>query len=355
VNSENKSTIHINGVKYNALSGNRIKPITLGSIDGFVKHKKLNQTTTATNETPTNSTSYFTAPRKLNNVEKTPAKSNTLMREAVSKPDKKYRPITKISTPIQPSNNLPAIQKPVMATSIDPKLQHRAMTYRQNRLVSRYSATVYPAKNYQNVISNSQPQTSLPNSSQTEAKKDIFQQAIDNANSHNQPKLTRKQLKAAHGHKLSKKFKLLSTSAVGLLIVAILSYGVYQNIPNIMAKVAASKAGFSATVPSYKPSGFSLANVGYQPGTVQFNYKSNLSTSKYSIIEHSSTWDSATLVSNLLLPTSGSKYKEITLKGIQIFLYGKDNASWVNHGILYLVKGNNALSTNQLLQLASNI
>jgi len=358
VDSQHKSTIQINGIRYNAFSGKSIKPIASNSIDGFVKpvRPKVNQDNDSGQKSPLPTNQhYFSTPRNVNNISHQPTKSTTLMRSAVTKPDKKYRPITKINAPIPANNNQPMIKKPPMVDQVDPKLERRAMTYRQNKMISRYNATVYPAQDYQNTNTVAQRPNSIIADQQTQvaAKKDIFQEAIDNATSHTQPKLTKKQLKAIHG-KQPRKFKLISTLAVGLFIVAILSFAVYQNIPNIMAKVAASKAGFAVSIPNYKPSGFSLANVGYQPGTVQFNYKSNLSNNKYSVIEHSSTWDSATLVSSLLLPTSGNQYKEVTLNGMQVYLYGKDEASWVNHGVLYIIKGNGSLSTNQLIQLATN-
>jgi hypothetical protein len=239
-----------------------------------------------------------------------------------------------------------------MVGSINPGIARRAKTFRLSNQISRFGAPIKSADQHKTSIDHIAIQAVKPVAEV--AKKDLFEQAIENANSHQQPPLTKKELKVLHGkHPL--KGKIISYMALGIMGLAIIGYGIYQNAPNIMVKIASIKAGFAATLPSYRPSGFSLSTIDYQPGTIAFNFNGNIDSRKYTITEHSSNWDSATLVSSIVVPTQGNNYKKVMVNGQLVYLYGRDQASWVSNGIWYQVKGDGSLSTNQLIQLATTL
>ena len=333
-----KTTIKLNGQSYNALSGQPIGGPRPASIDGIVKPSAKTMQKS------------YSKPRTPKVAVKKPLPAQTLMRQAVRKPAK-TRQIGKTDSPL--SLTTTKIQTPVMYGSVDPKLARRAKSFKLSPKVSRFGATVRqadPSSPYIKAASAAEP----VQAKQARPTDTMLERAVAKATSHEQPKLTRKDLKALHG-KRPLKGRIVGYSAIGLMALVVLGYAVYQNIPNIMVKIASVRAGFAASLPAYRPSGFTLANVGYQPGTVSFDFKSNIDNRKFAITEHSSNWDSATLVSSVVIPTEGHNYKKILIDGQQIYLFGNDQAAWVSNGIWYQIQGNGSLSTNQIIQFATTL
>jgi len=342
VDKKNQATIQLNGQRYNAISGSPIN-----SIDGVIR-KSVQNNYSQHLKPKNNNQPKTTTVHPIHNLEKKPIPSQTLMRQAVTKPTKHTRLITKINNPVNQVTNSPKVVPPTFVGNINPRTATRAQSYSRSPQIDRFGATV---KNVPRPNPNFSQQPIQP---VEPAKKDIYELAVAKANAHEQPPLTKKELKQLHP-KHSFRGKALAYTAVVILGVSLLGFGVYQNIPNLMAKVASIKAGFAVHLPSYKPSGFSLASVGYQPGTVQFDYKSNIDKRNFTLTEHSSNWDSETLVSSIVVPTQGHNYQKITVDGQSVYLYGKNQASWVSNGIWYQVQGNSSLSTNQIIKLATTV
>ena len=341
VDNKAKTTIKLNGQSYNALSG-QIIGAAPKNIDGIVGRPHTVQKNYSTSRTP----------KPLNHQAKKPQPSKTLKREAVKKPAK-TRQIAKTDSPLVLSSSKTLIQTPVMYGSIDPKLARRAKSFKQSPKVSRFGATVRqadPASPYLKLPAKQEPMKTISKP----ATESLLERAVAKATSHEQPPLTKKELKALHG-KRPLKGRIVGYSAVGLMALVVLGYAVYANIPTVMVKVASVRAGFAASLPSYRPSGFSLASVGYQPGTVSFDFKSNVDSRKFAITEHSSNWDSATLVSSVVIPTEGHNYKKVQIDGQEVYFFGNDQAAWVSNGVWYQVQGNGSLSTNQIIKFATTL
>lgn len=326
------------------------------SIDGFVgKSKKLNN---SIKPNPIINRPKPDAPiknRPITNITKKPNPSKTLMRASVNKPTKTTRLISKVNSPITAIQKPTTIKTPVMIGSIDPKIARRAKTIKLSNSISRFGGTINP-DNYkiEDLKHKSAITATNQKSSENQVKSDLFTRAIENATSHQQPPLTKKEIKKLHG-KNPKRGRLISYLAVGTMALAVLGFAVYKNIPNVMVKVASVRAGFAANMPSYQPSGFSLNSVGYRPGMVAFNFKSNVGNRNFTLTEHSSNWDNTTLVSNILVPTTGHNYKKVMIAGQEVYFYGRDQAAWVNSGIWYQVKGDGSISTNQIIKLATDL
>jgi hypothetical protein len=334
-----KTTIKLNGQSYDALSGQPIGGPRAASIDGIVKPSAKSVQKS------------YSKPRTPKPVVKKPLPSQTLMREAVRKPAK-TRQVSKTVSPLSLTAN--TIQTPVMYGSIDPKLARRAKSFKLSPKVSRFGATVRQADPSSPYLKPTPTAAEAIQAKKARPTDTMLERAVAKATSHEQPKLTKKDLKALHG-KRPLKGRIVGYSAIGLTALVVLGYAVYQNIPNIMVKVASVRAGFAASLPAYRPSGFTLANVGYQPGTVSFDFKSNIDSRKFAITEHSSNWDSATLVSSVVIPTEGHNYKKIQIDGQELYLFGNDQAAWVSNGIWYQIRGNDSLSTNQIIQFATTL
>ncbi len=326
------ASIKLNGQDYD---GSQPAPVpTQANIDGVMPKPRPN------------------TPHSVKHAHQQPLPSRTLMRHAVVKPAKTAKLIESVSLPLKS----PLITAPPMVGRVDPKIAKRAQTFRPSQAISRFGATLRSVTT-PTYLTDPAPQTEIAQRATDLAQTagaTLLERAVDNATSHEQPKLSRKELKAVHGKRKAhgRSSAIILVSIMGVLTLA---YGIYANMPNVMVKVASVRAGFSAVMPSYRPSGYSLNSVNYQPSTVSFNFTSNVDNRKFTLTEHSSNWDSATLLASAIVPAEGSNYQELTLSGQSIYLYGNDQASWVSNGILYQVNGNNSLSTNQLLKMATTL
>ncbi len=358
-----RTTITLNGKSYNALSGQPLnqKVKRVNNIDGVVKrrslpHSQINSDFSATKNPSEHSKKTIRKPAK--SVSKQPEPAKTLMRTAVSKPAKPSRLLSRASSPLDIiSSNDTMIKKSPMVSGVDIKRIKRARTFQLSNQISRFGATVVSntksSNLYRQIAEASKPMNGIP-AKQSQDKPDVWEQAVKRATSHEQPRLTKKELKALHGPR-PRKHRLAKYTATGLIGLTILAYGVYALMPTVMTKIASVDAGFAASLPGYNPAGFRLASINYKPGQVAFNYKSNIDSRNFRITESSSTWDSATLVSSVIKPVEGKNYKTLLVSGMSIYIYGNNQASWVSNGIWFQVSGNNSLSTNQIVQLATTL
>jgi len=178
-----------------------------------------------------------------------------------------------------------------------------------------------------------------------EYRPDFLEAAIDRATSHEQP---------PHKLKRSKK-KIARNAGISVGIMILVGIVGYQNINNIQIRMAGSRAGFAASLPSYQASGFGLSQIRTNAGEVALNFKDKNNVNKnYVVQEKPSSWDSLALRDNFVSVTD-NKSRTLQSNGMAIYLYGDNNATWVNGGIWYLVSGNGTLSDNQIINLANSL
>lgn len=150
--------------------------------------------------------------------------------------------------------------------------------------------------------------------------------------------------------------KLFSYGASGLVVLLLAGYVAYLNIPSLSMKVAASRAGFAATMPANSPSGYSLHGpVMASPGQVSINFASNTDQRKFSIKQQPTVWDSAALLENYVALKDKS-YRTYQDSGLTIYIYGNGNAAWVSDSKFYDLTAPNAeLDTKQILDIATSM
>jgi hypothetical protein len=121
-------------------------------------------------------------------------------------------------------------------------------------------------------------------------------------------------------------------------------------------KVAANRAGFAATMPSYQPSGYSLSGpIAYSPGQVTVNFASNSDDRKFSLRQQPTTWDSDALLENYVTKQSDN-YLTYQDQGLSIYIFDGTSAAWVNGQKMYIIDGSSSqLDTDQILKLATSI
>ncbi len=172
---------------------------------------------------------------------------------------------------------------------------------------------------------------------------DIFEAAIANARSHEQP---------AHKPRRSAGRRLLQTASFVVAFVAIGGFVAYMNMPNIELRVASAKAGFHAQLPDYKPTGYALeGGVKASKGVVSVNFRSG--SSNFTLQQQPSTWDSRTLLDNVVAMNSES-HKTYQSQGRTVYVYG-NSAAWVNGGVLYSMQINGDMTHQEIVNVASSI
>jgi hypothetical protein len=150
--------------------------------------------------------------------------------------------------------------------------------------------------------------------------------------------------------------KLFSYGASGLVVLLLAGYVTYLNVPSLSMKVAASRAGFAATMPGQTPSGYSLSGpVLSSPGQVTLKYSSNTDTREFSVKQQPTTWDSTALLENYVMDKD-KEYLTYQDRGLTVYIYDGGNAAWVNGGKMYTLDGaKTQLDTRQILNLASSM
>ncbi len=349
--SKSKTIIELNGKKYDANSGELIAhfqpPVVEPSVDGIRQvqsHK---------------------AHLVANHLKRRKGqKAQTLMRHAVKKPGNYKKVATgAVSTPLSSSDGLLNSEPPALNNKHDVRAA-RAHFVSKSSLVHRFAnykpdvvkktavlPVVKPAEPVRPVHSEAIKQSHHP-----PTKHDLFEQAVKHSISHQQAPVHHKKRRERAANKLGLSAKTLNVSAVALTVLILAGFIVYQNVPNMAMRVAASRAGFAARMPSYRPSGFGVVNpIHYQAGQITISFRSNADANRnFQITQRVSNWNSDALLANLVSKNSEPP-QTIQDKGRTIFIYNDSNATWVDGGIWYSVEGNADLTTDQLVRIASSI
>jgi len=366
---KSNNTIEINGKLYDAKTGKPIDSPHKASatptakprpqlVDGFrsvqpqkrsitVQHatpKQPNEGKVAKTPQPTKRT-HSAAPKAASK----PKQSATLHRKAVRRPV------------IQPEATSSASKK-VASTAkkhADSARTERAMLVHKSNVISHFgqSAAVTPiahsAKSTpltKHIVSthHTEPMPVTPTGTQT--KERLIQQAVEKAVSGTPAKKPKVKAKRSTASKIT---RYASTFAV---VVLLGGYVAYLNVPSISMKVAASRAGFAASLPSYTPGGYSLNGpIAYTPGQVTVDFHANTDDRSFSIKQQPTTWDSVALLENFVTK-QGKSYLTYQDRGLTIYIYNGSSAAWVNGGKMYSLEGKNSqLDTDQLLKLATSM
>lgn len=159
--------------------------------------------------------------------------------------------------------------------------------------------------------------------------------------------------KSKHRAKLKK--HMVSASAAVASVLLFGGYLVYLNAPNMALRVAASRAGVSATMPSYSPKDYRLARpINYRDGVVVLYFNSAEGGLGYSVSQESSDLDSRSLLENHILPRY-SQYETYQDRGVTVYVYNDSDATWVNGGIRYTIDASAELEPDQILKIATSL
>jgi len=306
--------VTINGRKYDAVTGLAVTAKTVAPA------KKLSETAQRTPQTPAAS------------VHASPQRSQTLHRRAA----KKQAAVTKRPQP------------------------GRYMDISRNKNVARFAA--HPAAPKKEVVSTpdikakthpvaakaaARPVKSISKPAPT--SKQIKEAAISSALAKG---ATKEPKKKRFSLKWSRHFTIITGALIVLIIGALLTYA---NLPAISVGFAAAQSGINATYPEYRPDGFRLSQpVTFKDGEVLLEFKSNTGNGGYTITQTRSSWDSSAVLDNVVRKDAGDNYITTQERGLTIYAY-KNNATWVNGGILYKIKSTAPLSGEQIRHIATSL
>lgn len=363
---KSNNTIEINGKLYDAKTGKPIgsnpEPVAPTPVkqrpqlvDGFrpvaQQKKSITVQHTATKKPAENKVNKAPQPAKRTHATAPkattkPKQSATLHRKAVK------RPVIK-------PESAPTTPKTIASTAkkhSDSARTLRATQVQKSTVISHFSQsaaatpTVHTktAPLTKHTVSTHRSQPMQITSKGSETKERLIQQAVEKAVASTPAKKPK-----AKRSTTSKFTRYASTLAV---ITLLGGYVAYLNIPSISMKVAASRAGFAASLPNYTPGGYSLKGpIAYTPGQVTVDFHANTDDRSFSIKQQPTTWDSVALLENFVTKQSKS-YLTYQDRGLTIYIYNGSSAAWVNGGKMYSLEGKNSqLDTDQLLKLATSM
>jgi hypothetical protein len=358
----NNHVIELNGNKYDALTGK----IITGSVPS-----SRPDSTASTNKTIAKQSAHTSKAASTNHVSKvhrTTTRSSTLMRSAVKKPT--VNPVHNVTAyrarpkQVQVSKSQKVVTSPAMG-SIDPLRVARANHVPKNGLVSKFghgsSQTVTLADVPVQSAPKQQAQASRraanhAKSAASHRTENPFESALHAATSHEQPRLRKLRLHDRIARKLHIAPRTLLMSTGLLSVLAIGGFLAYTRVPSVAMKVAATKAGIHATLPTYQPAGFSLKGpIASAPGEISVNYKSNSDDRDFKLVQKTSSWNSETLLDNFVETSKQASYQTFQTRGRTIYIYDGGNATWVDGGIWYKIEGNTSLNSDQLLRIANSL
>jgi len=289
-------------------------------------------------------------------VHKKPEHSKTLMRQSVKKPVLASAKPASVK-PIQPTHKI------IGATT--PFRELRAEHVKKSRLISKFGSEIARGTSVITAVLPVKPapgDSPAPRAMAASAAHHVpsvahpFANAVQNAKSHEQPKIKKVTRRHKAARKLGISTKTLNMTAGLASLVIIAGYIAYQNLPNLSLRVAAARAGVHASLPGYHPAGFALSGpIKYQTGSVVLSYKSNSQDSRnFQVTQSTSDWNSDSLVQNFVA-TNHRGYQSYQDNGKTIYIYEGNNATWVDGGVWYQIEGNASLNSDQLLRIAKSL
>lgn len=399
-----EKTIQINGTLYDSVSGQEIsvKKSTASStsvpltnnikrfspkiaqgqsssgvvLDGFTIRKNVVARRAAApiremaSKSP--STSTHSIADSSNSIhDRSPKNSQRLMRSTTKKPSASPQPEAASNTVhVTHDNILPVtgdaqIRKNQLAVQYSNERAQRAAEASKNTLVSKFSET--PQLSETPTTESQIPTESLSHKIevvpikappihhqiQHSATEGHFSRALELASAHELKPLKKRTMRHKAAHHLGISPKTAGIAGASLVAILVASVVAYNNVPNFALKLASSKAGFAASLPSNIPSGYSLNGpIQYSPGQVSTSYKSNTNGQNFSINQRPSNWNEESLKSNVL----GVSTDNYDFNSDEVVIHKTPSGySWLKNGKLYTLGGDAEISNEQIKDIVKSL
>lgn len=355
------SVIEINGSRYDATTGKLISA-TISSvnnvknqvIDGFVKAPAaISQKKKSSNPKPIRRT----VKQGASHLHKRTQKAQTLMRGAVKNPASNFNSRLQHLTAIP----RPDTQLRAKLTPKHPRVEHygnpikSAHDARPNvihaKTVPRHHHQATHVK--QNTVS--APLPSMVTSASHHKLERLLDEALTKADAHKQALQYHAAKHFWQKPNFRGRYKILTFSLVVIAVLALGFFVVWQKVPQVSVKLAGTKAGVSATVPKYTPSGYKpAAPAAAQQKAVKIDYKSTDGAQSYTITQQPSNLSSTSLSQSVVPQNTPVQTSQVD--GNTVYIYGpNNNAAWVNNGVLYTIDSQANLSSDQVLNIVKGL
>lgn len=349
--NKHKNVIELNGKLYDTKQGVPLSESTPSArvshvIDGFIAPKPHTVISPIKSQPPAPKTLKPIKHRQTNNLRtrRTPQKSTILMRQSVKKPAAAekapviapFSPKSRVHIRADRANN--AAKSPYIS-----KYHSRVNAHRVTRRTEPIAVATPPDRKPHHPRQTEMSRPPVKHVQQSAQSEKLFNEALQKTANHPKQKHTTKKRRKAVGWG--------SSIIAGLLLVGFITY---INLPNLNVKFAGTQAGFAASMPGYKPSGYTFNGpVSYEAGKVTISFKSNTDDRSYTVKQEVSNWNSQSLQENFLA-ANDKTFTTTQEGGRTVYMYDDGNATWVNGGIWYQVESN-SLSSDQLLGIANSI
>lgn len=394
------SIFELNGKAYDARSGallgNTQRVQHTANVQHMPLHNKPNHSTASMDGMVAGPKSRIHTPKHVSAHQPQPTK--TLMRRAVKPPHPGKLNAAKLSvagvqpqTALQPKTPaVTSISPKLSSTAIDPMRAHRARVVSRSHAVDHFRPARHASHTSSQPIAAPQPTQApqspakplagqhlrpasnrhlaasrrpyaqplhAPTHSQVNAydeqlEQDLFEQALAEASSHEQP-APDESIGQAVKRKGSRTRKIMAVVASLSVFVVLCGFVAYQNRQQIQLQMASAKAGFAASLPLYMPQGYQAGKMTYASGSVAASFQAS-GKKPFIIIQKKSNWDSQTLLDSFVA-VSNEDYRGFQSNGRTVYVIGKGQATWVNGGIWYQIKDANELSDEQLVKIATSM
>lgn len=186
---------------------------------------------------------------------------------------------------------------------------------------------------------------------------DIFEQALQRATSHDQPAPELATSKKGRRAASRLRKRMVSYSAGAVAVLAIIGVFGFQQVDTVKFRIATNDAGFSATMPEYNPEGYKVADISAYNGYVGITYTMPTPSGlrKFAVTERPTNWDSQKLRDSIVAQGLSTPYFTVEKDGRTVYFYGRNQAAWVNNGILYQSIGSGTPPSQEMSQLAASM
>lgn len=393
-----KTVIEINGRQYNARTGELLNSAPVASnpaqpvkqpiaappqqragvaLDGVSKHRRAPSQTmrpavpvasTANKQVVRNTQPSTVRSLDIKPTHRKPQKAQTLLRGVVKKPQKVSPQVHSTSTIAHSNVERSATGRGLLLKRSPDSRLARAKLTAKSMSIRKFGVgatnkkprlsgdlTVEAAPSASHTVPQVAPVITKPVLSTNNQKEHVFNHSIAQATHHNDPKVKKEKFTKRFASRARISPRLLGAGAAICAVLVLGSFFAYQNIPAVAMRVAASKAGFAGHMPSNAPAGFSFQGpVKYSKGNIALTYSSNSDDRSFVISQKPTDWTSESLLANHILATK-TRYQTYHDKGLTVFIYNDGNATWVDKGVWYNIRGEGSLSSDQILSIAGSM
>jgi hypothetical protein len=145
-------------------------------------------------------------------------------------------------------------------------------------------------------------------------------------------------------------------TAVVMTVIGLVLLGAFlwqANATDIQVKLASLRAGLTASVPGFVPGGWSKAQ-SLQASEGGVSYELVKDGKSLKIEQQKTDWDSQAVLEQYVLKRS-TDYLALQSQGLTIYMFGDNQAAWVNQGTLYTLSGDHGIEQDDIIRMATSL